>query len=31
MDLLQAKGKYPLPANTSEILGVEVSEYLDDG
>lgn len=26
MDLLQAKGKYPLPPGTSDILGVEVSE-----
>ena len=26
MDLLQAKGKYPLPEGTSDILGVEVCE-----
>lgn len=25
MDLLQAKGKYPLPPGTSDILGVEVN------
>jgi hypothetical protein len=29
MDLLQAKGKYPLPEGTSDILGVEVTTTIN--